>query len=67
MSLLQAAGLTLFPPVAGFLSGWSTKNEVKTWYEPKLDKPSWRPPNWYSTKNIIYPPKKKEKIEILKF
>ncbi|CAM4742915.1 unnamed protein product [Rotaria magnacalcarata] len=43
MSLSKAAvGLTLLPHLAG---GFITKNNIKSWYE-KLDRPSWRPPNW---------------------
>ena len=46
MSLLHAAGLTLLPPLGGFIFGQLTIKDVKDWY-PTLNKPSWRPPNWY--------------------
>ena len=53
MSLLHAAGLTLLPPAGGFLLSKWTRQEVKNWYDPKLDKPSWRPPNWYNIEFLV--------------
>jgi len=45
MSLVQAIGLSILPNIGGFLGSFSTRNQIKTWYE-RIDKPAWRPPNW---------------------
>lgn len=45
MSLVQAIGLSFLPNIGGFLGSFSTRNQIKTWYE-RIDKPAWRPPNW---------------------
>lgn len=46
MSLSKAAiGLTLLPHLGGIIGGLITRKSIKEWYE-KLDRPSWRPPNW---------------------
>ena len=46
MSLVQAIGLSVLPNVGGLFGTYFTRHNIKTWYEPKLDKPTWRPPNW---------------------
>ena len=42
---LPAAGFVALPLLGGFLSGRSTSNSIRDWYE-KLKLPSYRPPNW---------------------
>lgn len=46
MSIWQAIGLTVLPNIGGILGSVLTKKNIKTWYEVKIDRPSWRPPNW---------------------
>ena len=46
MSIFQAVGLTVLPNLGGFAGSLITRNAIKTWYDPILKKPSWRPPNW---------------------
>jgi len=46
MSFSKASvGLTLLPHLGGIVGGLLTRQNVKVWYE-KLERPSWRPPNW---------------------
>lgn len=46
MSLLQAIGLTALPHVGGFAGAFFMSDQIKKWYDVKIKKPNWRPPNW---------------------
>ena len=46
MSIVQAIGLSILPNIGGIIGSLTMKNQIKNWYEPKLNKPTWRPPNW---------------------
>ncbi len=48
MTLLEAIGLTALPHIGGLIGAFAMKDQVKNWYEVKIEKPPWKPPSWVS-------------------
>lgn len=45
MAWLPLLYAIIFPNIGGIANAFMIKNEVRNWYDKKLKKPSWRPPN----------------------
>ncbi len=48
LTLLEAIGLTALPHIGGLIGAFAMKDQVKNWYEVKIEKPPWKPPSWVS-------------------
>ena len=46
MSLIQAIGLTALPHIGGLAGAFYNRDQIRKWYDVKIEKPSWKPPNW---------------------
>jgi len=53
MTILEAIGLTALPHLGGLIGAFAMKDQIKKWYEVKIERPPWRPPNWASDHNCF--------------